>query len=364
MSSDTASKLGTHGAKVPYEHLVEPESDLSEHIEQACTLGFMVVSDVPQLLGMRERLLSLAQCFAALPEEVRKQYEDSGSLYSCGWSHGREVFNGQPDMNKGSYYGNPLRDEPVGFEGQQARYLSLCGSNKWPREHLPDLEFAFKELGRLIIEVSLLVAAHLDIYLEKHRVADVSTAGAHKGDNNGATRGILRRTITESPNPKGRLLHYFPNSGDDDSTGDSGGWCGWHRDHGSLTGLTAGMYFKDGREVMPPDSQAGLYVKARDGSEVKAAVAGNELLFQFGEALQVQSGGVFCATPHYVRRPCASAAAEGVSRANFAVFTQPAFDAPMDLPPWAVAADIGVNGWQPGMSFGEFSEAVIGNNYN
>jgi hypothetical protein len=53
------------------------------------------------------------------------------------------------------------------------------------------------------------------------------------------------------------------------------------------SGLTAGMYFKDGCQVDPPDSHAGLYIKSRDGTEVKVVITGDQLLFQFGEVIQV-----------------------------------------------------------------------------
>ena len=48
----------------------------------------------------------------ALPEEVRKKYEDpKGGLAGVGWSRGIEVLeDGKPDLNKGSYYANPLQD--------------------------------------------------------------------------------------------------------------------------------------------------------------------------------------------------------------------------------------------------------------
>lgn len=358
-------------AKVTLRHLQQTKEDLSELIEQARDLGCIVVTDIPQLVTMRSRLLSLAQHFAALPREVQQQYEDPDSSFSYGWSHGRETFNGSPDMNKGSFYGNPLSDEAVDA-ALQSRFPSLCGSNIWPHQHLPDLEYAFKDLGRLIIEVGLLVTEQLDAYLEAHWVKADNTAGSAAGssDETGCDvsnlpyrKGVLGRTIAESPNPKGRLLHYFPPHGAGSAEYRTGNWCGWHKDHGSLTGLTAGMYFKDGCQVDPPDSHAGLYIKSREGTEVKVVITGDQLLFQFGEVIQVESGGIFSATPHYVRAPQASPATEGVSRANFAVFMQPSYEAVVKLPPWVTADSIGVDRWQPGMTFGEFSEAVIGDNY-
>lgn len=124
------------------------------------------------------------------------------------------------------------------------------------------------------------------------------------------------------------------------------------------------MYIKDGQEVQSPDAQAGLYVKARDGREVKVVLAQGDLLFQFGQGAQVLTGGELPATWHSVRAPRASEEAAGVTRSNFVVFTQQSCDAMMEAPPRATVADIGVDKWQPGMTFGQFSEAVVGGNYN
>ena len=65
-------------------------------------------------------------------------------------------------------------------------------------------------------------------------------------------------------------------------------WCGWHTDHGSLTGLTSAMYMK-GDEVVPnPDPQAGLYIRGRQGGEVtQAPVPSDHIAYQMGEAMQV-----------------------------------------------------------------------------
>jgi hypothetical protein len=41
-----------------------------------------------------------------------------------------------------------------------AKYRSYYSPNIWPREHLPQLEQSFKQLGRLVIDVGLLLAQH------------------------------------------------------------------------------------------------------------------------------------------------------------------------------------------------------------
>jgi len=108
-------------------------------------------------------------------------------------------------------------------------------------------------------------------------------------------------------------------------------WCGWHNDHGSLTGLVPAIYTDcDGQTMQgSSDPEAGLYVKARDGRTVRAKTA-NEgcLLFQIGETAQVHSGGLLQATPHAVR----GTSATGVSRQAFAVFMEPQWDGMMNVP--------------------------------
>lgn len=132
-----------------------------------------------------------------------------------GWSLGRESLeNGLPDTNKGSYYANPLADDLLdpqphdvlrpwehplvplahthtahdlgdlssskGSSGSSSsggdaagltaselvalreQYPGYYRPNMWPREELPRLEPAFKELGRLVCAVGCLLAQHCD----------------------------------------------------------------------------------------------------------------------------------------------------------------------------------------------------------
>lgn len=60
-------------------------------------------------------------------------------------------------------------------------------------------------------------------------------------------------------------------------------WCGWHSDHGSLTGLTSALYLDaQGREVPNPDPSAGLYIRTRHGQVVQAAIPRDCLAYQVG----------------------------------------------------------------------------------
>ncbi len=96
----------------------------------------------------------------------------------------------------------------------------------------------------------------------------------------------LERTISESICCKGRLLHYYPqadNTGlqsnpfifvlllifrfsigllimntDSNDPSSFSSWCGWHNDHGSITGLVSAMYMSSkGEETQNLDPISG-----------------------------------------------------------------------------------------------------------
>jgi hypothetical protein len=75
-------------------------------------LGIVAVTNVPKVSEMRDRLLPLGRKFALLPDSVKAKYEHADSLWSFGWSHGKERLQGRPDFAKGSYYANPLENVP------------------------------------------------------------------------------------------------------------------------------------------------------------------------------------------------------------------------------------------------------------
>jgi len=153
-----------------YEELLDSSSDLSRKIEQAYgqgTLGLLTVSSVPRLEELRSKLLPLAHRFAELPGSVKALYEDPESSWSFGWSHGREILqDNRPDVYKGSFYANPCVDVPTVDESLMNKHPSYCRPNIWPTEHIPALELAFKELGQLIVDVGLLIAARCDRYMQ------------------------------------------------------------------------------------------------------------------------------------------------------------------------------------------------------
>eukprot|EP00301_Raphidiophrys_heterophryoidea_P013405 c2080_g1_i1.p1 GENE.c2080_g1_i1~~c2080_g1_i1.p1 ORF type:complete len:379 (-),score=79.54 c2080_g1_i1:800-1936(-) len=306
-----------------YDDLVAGK-DLSHEIAKAYGfegLGLLAVKGVPDFARRRNRLLPLARKFALLPEETKKKCEHQESYFSFGWSHGKERFYGVPDLAKGSYYANPQSDEPEKDPELIKKYPAFVHPNIWP-EDMPELAEAFKECGQLMVQVGEMVAAECDRFIK-------SKCATYE-------EGKLTRVIKTSKCCKGRLLHYFDPvsvlssvvaAGGDPARADS--WCGWHNDHGSLTALCPGMILNaDGVEVESPDPNAGLFIHTRQGKTVKVNVPGDYMAFQIGETAQVHSGGILQATPHCVM----GGKAQGVTRESFAVFMEPNWDEPMNVP--------------------------------
>ena len=194
----------------------------------------------------------------------------------------------------------------------------------------------------------------------------------------------MEHIVRHSKCCKARLLHYFAA---DDTNNDSSGnnddngivetqfrnWCGWHNDHGSLTGLLPAMYHdENGNMVQCPDEDAGLYIKSRHGELIgPVKLPEDALAFQVGETMQVHTGGLLQATPHAVRG-CKKGS--GISRSTFAVFIEPEYHSSMNLPPGRTVDDTQCveaekslpksvrtlrSRWKLGMNFGEFSKATF-----
>jgi len=341
--------------------------DLSDAVARAYSydgLGILTVSNIPGLEERRAALLPLAKRFAELPETTKAKYEHPESFYSFGWSHGKEKLQGKPDLAKGSFYANPQYDRPVDDEALIQQFTPFIHPNIWPTEDVPELEGAFKRMGELVVEVGALVALQCDAFVRK----EIPSYPEHK----------LHKIIKSSLCCKARLLHYFATEDDGAAKAEPedkellfSSWCGWHNDHGSLTGLVPAMYLDaEGNEVPNPDPESGLYIRNRSGGLVKASMPPNVLGFQIGETAQIHSGGLLQATPHAVR----GAAAPGFTRETFAVFMEPNWDGDMDVPAGrsaeeaqtqAAAASLptGVpplgKRWETGMDFGQFTDKTL-----
>lgn len=370
------------------------------------SLGILSVKDVPGLPELRQRLLPMAAQIPALPSAVLSQCVVKEACYAVGWSHGKEELTpGVPDLSKGSFYANPLvndlsramlarhqqqqdqtsASDSVTYEANLKRLVaanpSFFAPNVFPAS-MPDLEGAIFDMGQLIAMVGRLIARVCQAYCEEQNV-----------------KVELEQILCDSLNCKARLLHYFNNDNatavpepptstldekkDETQPPKADEWaCGWHNDHGSLTGLVPALYLSDNNDGTKqqldksPDPKAGLYIQSRSGNLVKATLPSDCLGFQIGETFQILSGGLLQATPHAVKQQQTTkpaAATGGVTRETYAVFLEPEYEFPMSIPEGRTVDDccppnkaneiLQLNSiqsrWKPGMTFGEFNDATL-----
>ncbi|KAG1885599.1 Clavaminate synthase-like protein, partial [Suillus subluteus] len=303
---------------ISYQTLVSSPSSLETSIEEAFgsrpqALGIILVKDLPPVYPVyRERLLKLAYNFARLDEDVREKYVDPGSIYSYGWSHGKEIMNGRPDTLKGSYYANPVVDVPDVNPAVKAAYPPIYGNNIWPDKNeigIEGFEEAFKDLGRFVFDVGRQLAGACQPFVSKY-LTDVSLSVPE---------------LISAQTAKARLLHYFPPENSpttEDEPIDS--WCGFHKDHSLLTGLCSASTRPrmEPTAVPSPSPTSGLYIRTRGGDLTKVSIPPDCLAFQTGEALELVTAGKLRATPHCVRVGQTQVGAK-ISRETFALFMQP-----------------------------------------
>jgi hypothetical protein len=249
-------------------------------------LGIVAVANVPDFAAKRIALLPLAAQLPYLPDI--ETCVDAASLYSIGWSHGREALGPQrrPDVAKGSYYVNPFFREDDGSRAKGER--PDCGGdnghddrtttttimkNVWPAS-LPQLRLAVLEMSDLLQTVGCLVAKVCDAHCHRQLFGNITTNASNGGTNTTTTSSSTTTTTTAtnmtgiehairaSRCAKARLLHYFAatpppstlvaadgndtavvesSSGEDDNDDDDDDddydyspWCAWHNDHVSV----------------------------------------------------------------------------------------------------------------------------------
>ncbi|KAJ7596718.1 hypothetical protein C8J56DRAFT_1040985 [Mycena floridula] len=339
----TITRTADGAVSVSYNELVSSPLSLQSAIEEAFGkdgLGIIIIRDLPLEYGkFRERLLKLAYKFAKLHDAVKEKSVDPSSRYSFGWSHGKEMMNGQPDLLKGSYYNNPIFDEATVSKELREQHPEYYRGNIWPdvnEKGIEGFEEAFKDLGRFIFKVGCELA-----------VACQPFARSQLSDTSVSLPDLLRASQTT----KARLLHYFPappSVNDEDDQVDN--WCGFHKDHSLITGLCSAMFIQekdDGSEpeVVPsPSPKSGLYIRNRAGDLTKVSIPIDCLAFQTGEALEVATSGQLLATPHCVR---VGSAPGTISRETFALFMQPDIEQRLSSE----------------MTFGQFSQRVFDEHY-
>lgn len=273
----SASKI----VNIDFKDIINQDKSLFSKFEEAYGdegVGALVVNNMPSFRERRNKLLPYAQMLTKLEKTTLEKLESPEFFYSVGWSHGREKFQGKPDLLKASYYACPLSDEfqMVFNEGD----IRNC-TNKWPAQgELDGFENAFKDLGRYINFVGVEIAKNLDKFI--------------KANCDTYEDGQIEKHLLKSTRTTGRLLHYFPVDEKMDTTDMK--WCGWHNDHGTLTGLCSAMYLDENyEEVLPEemeDDESGLFAMTRAHKEVKIKIPRDSLLFQIGECAQIVSGGM------------------------------------------------------------------------
>lgn len=328
-------------------------------------LGIVALRGVEGLAGAREALLPLADALANLNQDQLGELEDEESSYSIGWSHGKETLEGGiPDIFKGSFYANPIHDVLDVTDEERKKYPSYTRPNIWPHDAIPGLRPALMRMGGLIVDHGKLLARACDTLTRRE-------LGLGGGDDLGPSS--IEGAIEDSFAAKARLLHYFPPAVDAESPSSSGqdegkmgNWCGWHLDHGSLTGLTGAM-FTDcaGGQVENPDPEkCGLYIKSRQGEIVRVTYAKDCIAYQVGEVSEIMSNGVLKATPHCVVG-AEGEKAKGIARNTFAVFMQPKWDLALEVAEdKAGKGGVETKGYRPGISFGDFTQVKLDEYYS
>ncbi|CAE8630023.1 unnamed protein product [Polarella glacialis] len=239
-------------------------------------LGICAVRGIPNLQEIRQKLLPQARELALLSPEKLARYELPEAQYCTGWSRGREKFKGKPDLAKGSFYANPLFEDPAdGDEAIRAKYPWGTCRNVWPEE-LPELAQAFKDMARLMYEAAKPLVRQCDLLVEAQ----------HPGHG----QKLFEATFTNSRMCSGRLLHYYspssvPNAGKSDA------WCGWHNDNSVITALAPAIWMLEetGEQLPVACSTGGLYVRSRDRKVTRVSLPADCIGFQIGEASQIMS---------------------------------------------------------------------------
>lgn len=298
---------------VSYEDLLAG-NDVTEKILQAYGpggLGALTISGIPEYSALRMKLLPLSHKLAHLPDDRKAILEHEPSMWNAGWSHGKEKLGDKPDFAKGSFYANPLYDDAATPE-EKEKYPFFSPKNIWPSEDIPELEVAFKNLGKVMYEAVLLLSKQIDKLVSKH----IPTYN-----------GKLYQEMSQTKKLKGRLLYYYPT----DKVASEDGWIGWHNDSGFLTALSGDIYFNDetGEQLENPDPKGGLWIIDRNSGSVKVSIPSDHLAVQCGECLQIITGGLLVATPHCVK---ASASPVRIGRASFPVFIDTTAVFPLSAP--------------------------------
>mmetsp|Transcript_43186 Transcript_43186/g.104546 ORF Transcript_43186/g.104546 Transcript_43186/m.104546 type:complete len:626 (+) Transcript_43186:132-2009(+) len=390
-------------------------------------LGLLEVTNVPtRIQQLRQQVLGRhAVDLAHLPKEELSKLEFPETMYTTGWSHGKEKLKKKKkkkksssspksrtssdgreeeeegrdqeqkhivdddkmayDTTKGSFY-----FDPYGDDDESTRTTKTI----FPEVLQPQFEHDLIEMTRFMTQVGLWIAKLCDMTLlvvQQHRKGSI--------DNN-ESPSMIYDSLQSGRAAKARLLYYYPmkNSSssisrsttsngdggydstgavattrnedvdddvdDDDEEEEFDTWCGWHKDHSSLTVLLPGLMHEYEKEndndgddsnidrghqsILQHNKRMhkpGLYIQIRDRQQQKysgdnidssrrgpptelvhVALQETSLGFQIGETIEIMSRGTLHATPHAVKAPApplSSDTERSSGRASLAVFLQP-----------------------------------------
>ncbi|KAF4721686.1 hypothetical protein FOZ63_032525 [Perkinsus olseni] len=307
---------------VEYEDVTCPEANLSEAVYKAFGpngIGAIGIRGVPNWEKLWRSVLPLSHTLATLPQEKLKALEHEPSMYNVGWSHGKEKLGDKPDFAKGSFYFNPLTDDPSP-ELREA-FPWAVPENVWPSEtDVPGMREKCRALGAIMYEMAKALSRHVDL-LASSRVENYAP-------------DTLYKEMSKTQKAKGRLLYYYPTESKAEDA-----WIGWHNDSGFLTCLTPDIYVKHdtGELVANPDPlNAGLWVADRNSVSSKVTIPDDIMVIQCGECLQIITGGLLVATPHCVR----GAADPNIARISCPCFVDTSPNFQLSMPTGCTRADV------------------------
>lgn len=327
---------------IDYEDL-NSNKDLSSLILSAYgkdSIGVIGIKNIPNFQQMKMKTLPLMYDLINLPNDKLNQLEDANSMYNSGWSLGKEKMGDKPDFSKGSFYFNPLQDNPLPeFREQFPWALPM---NKWPEENdIKDFKTNCKEIGTEMRNIAVKLSYHIDKLISEN--------------NPNYEKNLFYNAMKDSIKAKARLLYYYPiqpnnnkceneNENNNCKTKDRGdNWIAWHNDSGFLTCLAGEIYVNHKTKEMiknPEMDTAGLYVTDRQGNEIKVNIPDDIMGIQIGECLQIISGGLLVATPHCVRG-CKNT--PDVARISLPCFVDTFVTFPLSMPKNCTRDDVFLN---------------------
>lgn len=286
--------------KIPFEKLINKETNLNEEIHHALStdgLGLLVVKNIPAYENLRSDILQKVFQLGNLDKAYLKTLERPDVNYSIGWNVGMGFTEKQYDYLQGGLLIRPFSENPPYRKDKKIdEAFRDSHQNIWPSEEkIKGFKKSLQDLCRLTLQCQLSLLPHLDKYIQK------VYPNVYK-------ENFLRENFSEYYELISRLLVYYPiNRLSSDIIKEKGEkikekWTGWHRDFGLVTALTHPVYYNQEGKVFQ-NIKSALLVEDRKCRIHEVNFEENEIAMQTGDALFILSGGSIIATPHCVKVP-------------------------------------------------------------